>query len=207
MKTVCIVQARLGSKRLPGKVLLPLNGHTVIGEVLSRCKQIQGIDEVICAIPEADEKLARVARKYCQVFYGSELNVLDRYYRAAKSFGADIIMRITGDCPLISPELCSIVLETFRQRGVDYASNVHPRTFPQGYDCEVFTFALLEKIMDVGDDLDREHVTPRMAMIDNKVNIESPWKLDGRLTLDTEDDYRVICKAFGHEPYQHRIAA
>src|SRR5262245_13091917 len=110
-QNVCIVQARMGSTRLPGKVLLPLNGHTVIGEVLTRCWKIPGISKVVCTIPtgESDE-LAREAVKYGPVTTGPEHDVLHRYYSAAYVHEADNIIRVTGDCPLISPEVCGAVL-------------------------------------------------------------------------------------------------
>jgi spore coat polysaccharide biosynthesis protein SpsF len=206
MKTVCIVQARMGSTRLPGKVLLPLNGHTVIGEVLTRCKKIAGVDEVVCAIP-ADAALLAEAARYCAVIVGPEHDVLARYMRAAEKHGAGIVMRVTGDCPLISSELCSEVLAKLKKHRADYASNIEPRTFPQGMDCEVFTWDQLNLAHHLSKE--REHVTTWMR--DNpctkRVNVESPWKLDGRLTLDTEDDYKVICAAFGHGPYQRLQAA
>lgn len=202
MKSVCIVQARLNSTRLPHKVLLPLNGHTVIGEVLTRCKQIPDINEVICAIPKGDKKLALEAEKYGPVFLGPEDDVLGRYYRAAKMADADYIVRVTGDCPLISPELCGEILWRLKDSGTEYASNVHPRTFPQGYDCEAFTFKTLEKAYENAPDGWREHVTTYMIANSRRVNITSPWRMDGRLTLDTEDDYRTICAAFGHQPYE-----
>src|SRR5687767_11654620 len=104
MRTVCIVQARMGSTRLPGKVLLPLNGHTVIGEVLTRCKLIPGVDHVVCAISPKPgcEPLYEEAKKYgdaALVSVGSEDDVLARYAVVARTRGADIVMRITGDCP------------------------------------------------------------------------------------------------------------
>jgi spore coat polysaccharide biosynthesis protein SpsF len=202
-RAVCIVQARTGSKRLPGKVLLPLNGHTVIGEVLTRCKRIPSVDEVVCAIP-ADAPLLQEAAKYCSVFVGSEHDVLRRYAEAASKHDADIVMRITGDCPLISPELCGEVLAKFKREGADYASNIEPRTFPKGLDCEVFSRNLLFLAND--EDHEREHVTTWMRNAQpwtgvKRVYVASPWPMDGRLTLDTEDDYRTICAAFGHEPY------
>lgn len=206
VKTVCIVQARMGSARLPGKVLLPLNGHTVIGEVMTRCKRITGIDEVVCAVPRGDTNLIAEASKYAAVYEGSEHDVLARYVGAALEHDADIVMRITGDCPLISPPLCGAVLKALED--ADYCSNVLPRTFPRGYDCEAFTVSLLlEAAANAAGD-DREHVTPWMQQhAANKVNYLSPWPLEGRLTLDTEDDYKVICAAFGHEPYQRLQAA
>jgi spore coat polysaccharide biosynthesis protein SpsF len=209
MKTVCIVQARMGSTRLPGKVLLPLNGHTVIGEVLTRCKRIPGVDEVVCAIPESDEPLAKEAAKYAWVFRGPEQDVLARYHGAAIESGADMVMRITGDCPLLSPDLCWEVIKMQQLTGAEYCSNVCPRTFPQGLDCEVFTMALLEQAQQVAGPHEREHVTTWMRG-DNDIhryNVESPWLMDGRLTLDTWDDYKTICAAFGHEAPEHLRAA
>lgn len=196
MKTVCIVQARLGSKRLPGKVLLPLNGTTVLGEVLTRCKQIAGVDQVVLATP--DEALAVEAIDYQVPSYlGDEHDVLGRYYNASVMFGAHIIVRITADCPLLSPELCSEVVSALKREGADYASNVHPRTFPQGFDCEAFTMETLEKAHRNAGPHQREHVTTWMLEADIKrVNVTSPWKLEGRLTLDTWDDYQAIRASF-----------
>jgi spore coat polysaccharide biosynthesis protein SpsF (cytidylyltransferase family) len=195
----------MGSRRLPGKVLLPLNGHTVIGEVLSRCKRIPHVDEVICAIAH-DAPLLNEAARYCRVMVGHDDDVLGRYKRVVEQIEADVIVRITGDCPLISPELCGhVVFQMQCERAVDYVSNVtEPRTFPQGYDCEVFTRELLERA--VGPD---EHVTTWMRSAPNvrRMYVKAPYQMEGRLTLDTEDDYRTICAYFGHEPYQHLRAA
>jgi spore coat polysaccharide biosynthesis protein SpsF (cytidylyltransferase family) len=135
------------------------------------------------------------------VVQGPEHDVLARYEMAARHTNADIIMRVTGDCPLIPPELCGEVLRSLGTG--DYASNIEPRTFPQGYDCEVFTRSLLDLAHISAGESEREHVTTWMRSADIKrTNVRSPWPMEGRLTLDTEDDYRVICRAFGHEPYQ-----
>lgn len=213
MKTVCIIQARMGSKRLPGKVMLPLNGHTVIAEVISRCRKISGVDQIACAISEApgnDDLSSSIKRLGVKVCLGPEMDVLLRYVKAAQETQASRIVRITADCPLISPELCSEVVARHKQwatKSCPYASNIFPRrTWPKGLDCEVFTLdALLEADrFALGED--REHVTPWMQKnFVNWVNVESPWPIEGRLTLDTEDDYRVMCAHFGHEPY--RMAA
>lgn len=205
MKTVAIVQARMGSKRLPGKVLLPLNGHTVIGEVLTRCKKIKGVDEVVCAVPDQEDSypLIQEAKKYARIYAGSEKDVLSRYVMAAKMSQADIVMRVTGDCPLICPEICSSVLSLLERNGADYASNVEPRTFPQGYDCEAFTLQCLNWAQDQSFPSDREHVTTWMRRANIKrANFSAPWPMEGRLTLDTEDDYKVIRAAF-----EQKIAA
>jgi spore coat polysaccharide biosynthesis protein SpsF (cytidylyltransferase family) len=135
------------------------------------------------------------------------MDVLSRYVKAAHETQASVIVRITADCPLISPDLCSEVVARQKRWGVKYASNIFPRrTWPKGMDCEVFTLdALLEaNRFALGED--REHVTPWMQKnLVNWVTVESPWPIEGRLTLDTEDDYRTICAHFGNEPY--RMAA
>lgn len=207
-RVVCIVQARLNSKRLPSKVLLPLNGHTVIGEVLTRCKRIPGVDDVVCAIPEiwGDNPLRIEAEKYSKVFCGPEDDVLKRYYLAADGFGADIIMRITGDCPLISPELCGSVLELIEFD--NFVSNIgEPRTYPKGTDCEVFTRWLLEEAHAKATEAnDREHVTPWMRREFGGMVLKNEWPIEGRLCIDTQDDYNVI-KAYFDESRQHLHAA
>jgi spore coat polysaccharide biosynthesis protein SpsF (cytidylyltransferase family) len=138
---------------------------------------------------------------YAKVYRGHEYDVLSRYLGAARAYDADIIMRVTGDCPLISPSLCADVLAALK--GNDYASNILPRTFPKGFDCEVFTMGTLQAADIHTVDNEREHVTPWMQRADiRRANVANKWKLDGRLTLDTEDDYRTIRAAFGHEADQ-----
>lgn len=196
MKAV-IVQARMGSRRLPGKVLLPLNGHTVLEEVLTRCRRI-GADMVVCAIPFSDsEALTRVAMRVAdKVFCGQEADVLGRFVGAANHIGADVVMRITADCPLICPALCAEVLSKVPE--YDYASNVHPRTFPKGLDCEAFTIEALRQAHLYSDE--REHVTTWMLKAPiRRTNVASPWKLEGRLTLDTWEDYQTIWASFTGE--------
>jgi spore coat polysaccharide biosynthesis protein SpsF len=212
MKTVCIVQARMGSARLPGKVLLPLNGRTVIGEVLSRCKRIPGVDCVAATVPFTQDSLPlekEIAKYTGYIFSGTESDVLKRYLIAATHSRADIIVRVTGDCPLICPELCGDVVAALKRDDADYASNIDPiRTFPQGYDCEAFTYQTLSRADREALPHEREHVTTWMRRADiRRMNVTAPWPMEGRLTLDTEDDYKVICAAFGHEPYQRLRAA
>lgn len=137
---------------------------------------------------------------------GPEHDVLTRYRMAAEAFSADVIMRITADCPLLSPELCGQVLKALNKANADYASNIEPRTFPKGFDCEVFTMETLQKADAASKE--REHVTTWMRESEIKrVNVKSPWPLDGRLTLDTWDDYVTICHSFGQEPVEYlRVA-
>lgn len=201
------MQARLGSTRLPRKVLLPLNGHTVVEEVLERCWKIPGIDQVVLAVPAADYPVFYDLVSDTRIIGvdGDENDVLHRYHVAAELAGAGIIVRITADCPLICPELCWTVICALKQQKADYASNIEPRTFPQGLDCEAFTRATLDRAYANAKADEREHVTTWMRRADIKrVNVSSPWRMDGRLTLDTEDDYRTICAAFDQ---QHLRAA
>lgn len=230
MRTVVIIQARLGSSRLPAKVLLPLpTGRTVIEEVIYRAKQIEGVDEVVVAIPEKD---AAILERYISVrcVKGSETDVLSRYWMAAKIAAADVIVRITADCPMLDPAVCSGVVATRRRYNVGYASNVYPsRSFPQGFDCEVFTREAL--------DLANQHISPLYASVrgadgslismDNPFGAERehagcPWmqrncpialhkamddRSDERRTLDTLEDYRNIYQLMLDEaPADHRAA-
>lgn len=202
MKTVVIVQARMTSTRLPGKVMLPLGDKTVLGHVLSRCWQIEGVDEVCCAIPVGSEHdvLIDESQKYnATVFRGSEKNVLERYYEAAKFTNADIIMRVTSDCPLINPEVCSDVIELHKETKSDFTCNNTPPSWPQGYDCEVFGIKQLEDAYkNALEDGDFEHVTPWIRRTVKIRNLENPKgnEYHIRITLDTQYDYENITKMF-----------
>ena len=198
MNVICIVQARLTSSRLPAKMMLSLGGEPVIRHVLRRCKEIPGIDQVICATPVEKSEPLRIEAKALgvRVVQGSENDVLGRYRKAAVLVNADVIMRITGDCPLIDPEICGRVLNLMED-GVDYASNVMPRGFPQGYDCEVFTMNALERAHKEADDpYDREHIGPWMQRNLYCVNLDGDGDADKRLVLDTLDDFLSLSKEF-----------
>lgn len=200
MTTAAIVQARLGSSRLPGKVLLDLGGKPVLRHVLERCAQAPGVDVVVCAIPDnADnEPLAAVAEACgTLLFRGPETDVLDRYLGAARMSRADIVMRVTSDCPLIDPEICGKLLALRAETDADYASNLTPRSFPKGLDCEAFTTARLEEAASFAfmhDD--REHVTPwfRRAPHISRANLFSgDESLAGlRWTLDYPEDLEFL---------------
>ena len=198
MTTVCIVQARLTSTRLPAKTMLSLGGEPVIRHVLRRCKTIPGIDRVILATPvDKSEPLREEARGLgVTVVQGSEHDVLGRYRKAALLANAEIIMRITADCPLINPEICGRVL-SLMEDGVEYASNVMPRGFPKGQDCEVFTFDALERAHKEADDPeDREHVTLWMQRNLHCVNLDGDGNPDLNWCLDTLDDYIFLSRRF-----------
>ena len=197
MKTVCVVQARMTSTRLPAKVMLSLGGEPVIRHVLRRCQKIPGIDHVVCAVPAgpASHPIIREARALdIFVATGPEHDVLGRYVIAARD--ADIIMRITADCPLIDPEICGRVL-ALMDDGIDYVSNVYPRTVAQGLDCQVFTREALMRAHEEADDpLDREDVCPWMERNLYCVNLDCEGNPETRLCLDTLEDYLSLSKRF-----------
>jgi spore coat polysaccharide biosynthesis protein SpsF (cytidylyltransferase family) len=188
----CIVQARLGSTRLPAKVLLPLpTGRTVLEEVLYRCKQIPGVDVVACAVPDSPENrilMPFMIKAQVPFFLGSEHDVLSRYAFAAEELRADVIMRVTSDCPLLDPQVCGKVLERFKERPHGYVSNTIRRSWPHGLDCEVFERYWLDKAnADATEPYDREHVTPYMQRLSpppEQVST-SPDRSHLRWTLDT----------------------
>lgn len=166
-----VIQARMTSKRFPGKSMAPLLGKPVIQWTMERAKQIRAPkrakSEIILAVPDTPESEPMIwlaDNIGISNFCGSELNVLKRYYDAARFFKFDIIMRLTGDCPFIDPVVCSGILSLLLWRKLDYASNVFPkRTFQKGLDCECFTMDALEACHKLADQMyDFEHVTSWM---------------------------------------------
>lgn len=196
MKVVGIIQARMGSSRLPGKMMMDLNGRPVVTHVFDRAKKASGLAEVWLAttISSQDDVLADWAANYgVPCFRGSESDVLDRYYQCAKEAGADVIVRLTGDCPLLDPSVIDKVIAAFLVSGVDYASNVHPPTYPDGLDTEVCTFAALEKAhREAILSSEREHVTPyiwKNTNLFSQINVENNIDVSAeRWTLDTPED-------------------
>ncbi len=204
MKTVAIIQARMGSTRLPGKVLLPLAGKPSIQHVIERAERICGVDEVILAtsVHPGDTLLSDFCRsRGIQVVRGSESDVLDRYFQTAKAARADTVMRITGDCPLLDPVESAKVLDLFRSLDVEYVSNTNPPTLPDGLDTEVFRFHALEAAWENAvKPAEREHVTlhiysrPSQFRIKNLLNAVD---LSGqRWTLDNENDYKMLSAVY-----------
>lgn len=201
MTTACIIQARLGSSRLPAKVLLPLpTGNTVLEEVILRCSQIMYVDNIVVATPDKDVDQITFSAMDAIVVGGSEHNVLERYYKAACRVGADTIIRITADCPMIDLDICEQVLLLHMKQKAHYTSNVWPaRQWPPGYDCEVFSMEALAaahhaNIKSLGD---MEHVTPLIQKFADQRNAVALLKSMGAVdwtprTLDTLDDYRRI---------------
>ena len=207
-KAVCIVQARMASTRLPGKVLLDLEGRTVLSRVLERCGAVPEIDAVCCATPEGadcDPVVAEAERCGVTVFRGSEKDVLDRYYGAAKTLQADFVLRVTSDCPLIDPVVCGRVLAEVMEDRTDYAVNNMPPSWPQGLDCEAFSFSLLERAAaEAATSFEREHVGffMRRAPGVRQGNVAAEEENIGRhcWTLDEPDDYAFLQALFARLP-------
>ena len=164
-KILCIVQARMGSKRLPGKVLMKINKRFNFLEFLiNRLKKSKRISQIVvaCSKNKKDRKIINLCNKLnISSFQGSEYNVLDRFYKTAKKFKADIIVRITSDCPFTDPKLIDAFLKIYLKSKFDYYSNIHPRSFPDGLDIEIFDFKTLEiSKKKCHSSYDLEHVTP-----------------------------------------------
>ncbi|MFZ2738118.1 MAG: aminotransferase class III-fold pyridoxal phosphate-dependent enzyme [Burkholderiaceae bacterium] len=203
MRIVAIVQARMGSTRLPGKVMKPMGGIPMIEVLLSRLSRACEVDETIVAtsVNLRNQPLAdHVASLGYTCFRGSENDVLDRYLQAAKSVNADVLVRITGDCPLVDPVLVDKVISQFKAAHVDYFSNTAPPTFPDGLDIEVFTLAALEKAaQETSKPYDREHVTPYLREFGRftQAGMQNNEDLSHlRWTVDEPEDYEVVSKIF-----------
>lgn len=204
MTTAVVVQARIGSTRLPGKVMLELAGKPVLVHVLERCRQITEADVVICATPDeaSCDPIVDLARACgVEIFRGPEEDVLARHLGAALAFGATTIVRITSDCPLIDPRICDDVIRLHTQHHADYASNNLTRTFPHGLDCEVFTIAALSQAAsETIEREDRQHVTPwmRRAPQFRRANLSSNDASLGRFrwTLDYAEDLAMLRELF-----------
>lgn len=197
---IVIIQARLGSTRLPNKVLKDLCGKPVLWHVVERlkqCKHLTGIVVATTTLPEDD-----AIQKFCvendvNYYRGSSENVLSRYYEAAKQFKAEIIIRITSDCPVIDPVLIDEMIHDYKLSNVDYMSNSLMRTYPRGLDVEIFSFPVLEKTFKKASmQYELEHVTPyiykhpELFTLKNYAN-DADYSFH-RWTLDTDEDYILL---------------
>lgn len=205
MNTVAIVQARMGSTRLPNKVMKPVGGVPMVEVLLARLACAREVDEVMVAtsVDACNQPLFdHVTALGFKCYRGSENDVLDRYAQAARLAKADVVIRITGDCPLVDPVLVDEAIRLFRASNVDYLSNVSPPTFPDGLDIEVFTVQALEKAArEASRPFDREHVTPYLRTNDQfrRVGLQHDEDLSGlRWTVDESADYEVMSKVFTH---------
>jgi spore coat polysaccharide biosynthesis protein SpsF len=205
VRTVLIIQARMGSTRLPGKVLLPLGSKTVLEQVINRVYCANSIDQIVVATTSEaiDDPLVNLCKKLDVVtFRGDEQDVLSRYYLAAKNYRADVIVRVTADCPLYDGYLLEQMLQRFfanvqQHIKVDYLSNGLARTYPRGLDTEIFTFAALEQShLNAQATYQREHVTPYIYQHPQIFNLQNFTASQDystfRWTLDTPADYEFI---------------
>jgi spore coat polysaccharide biosynthesis protein SpsF len=197
---IVVLQVRMGSTRLPGKVMADLMGKPLLTRVIERASAIPGVQRVVVAttVAERDRPLLELARQCgAEAFAGSEDDVLDRYYQAACFFKADVICRLTSDCPLLDPAVSARVLRRFEQGDVDYACNTNPPTFPDGLDTEIFSFAALERAWrEARLTSEREHVTPHIWKNPIKfrlVNVANDVDLSAlRWTVDEPQDLEFV---------------
>lgn len=222
MKKIAIIQARMSSTRLPGKVLMPLAGEPVIRWVYDRACRIEGLDRVVVATTEspADQPLVDFCRRNdIPIHRGSEQNVLDRFWQVTRQEGAEIVVRITADCPLLDPRRSGLVLaRLLSDPGLDYVNNTDPPTLPDGLDTEAFRAAALHKAWRLADDdPSREHVTwyirqhPRefkLATVRNEIDFSAHrWTLDERADAEFLEAVTAELRQRGQFGYLEEVLA
>jgi spore coat polysaccharide biosynthesis protein SpsF len=206
LNIVAIIQARMGSTRLPGKIMKEILGKPVILWDLDRISLSKLIDKIVVAIPYGKENdvIVDTIKKYNDKIVtarGSEDDVLDRYYQAAVQTNADVVVRITSDCPLIDHAVIDYVIEQFLDNDCDYCSNSLTRTYPRGLDVEVFSFISLKNAwLEAQMDYEREHVTPYIIENPDKFKLHqvvNDFNLSHlRWTLDTNEDFYFISAVY-----------
>lgn len=206
MLTKAIIEARMTSSRLPGKVMLPICGKPELQLLVERLFQARTLDGVVIATTSnaTDDVLEALAKKLgVQCYRGSEDDVLDRVLKAARATGTDVIVEVTGDCPLIDPDILDKLVELHRCGRYDYVSNTLVRSYPRGLDVQVFSTEILADVAARTDDpVDHEHVSlyiyehPEIFRLHNmESGLPERWR-DQRLTLDTQEDYILIQRVF-----------
>ncbi|HAM34787.1 MAG TPA: hypothetical protein DEB40_00925 [Elusimicrobia bacterium] len=207
MKRVIIVQARMTSTRLPGKVLMDLAGRPMLAQQLRRLRDCRRADALVVATTtnSSDDPVADIARaEGAQAFRGSETDVLSRYALAAREACADIVVRVTSDCPLIDSEQTDRVIQALEDSAgtCDYASNILPRTFPRGLDAEAFTREALERMNSLASSAPaREHVTyfllkERPELFKTCSVVDAQDNSDLRWTVDTPEDLAMVRRIY-----------
>jgi len=190
----------MGSMRLPGKVLAQIAGHSMLWHVVNRVRMARSLDQVVVATSNelSDQPIADFCtRKHIDVYRGSEEDVLDRYYQAASHFTGSTIVRITGDCPLVDPEVVDRVVGAYQDGPYDYVTNIFPRTYPEGLDVEVISFSALERTrLEARVPYDREHVTPYLhkhPKLFRIGNVQHPVNLSGmHWSVDHPEDLQFV---------------
>jgi spore coat polysaccharide biosynthesis protein SpsF len=206
MKVVSTIEARMRSSRLPGKVLRPIVGKPMLELLIERLRRARRINQIVVATTDnpADDAIEQLARRLDIVcFRGSEEDVLDRVLRAAQSVAADVIVEITGDCPLVDPEVVDWLVTVYLANDYDYVANVLKRTYPDGLDAQVFATSVLAEVARLTQDpADREHVSlyiyerPEHYKLYNVESGLPEQYRDVRLTLDTPEDLELIAAIY-----------
>ncbi|HUA50558.1 MAG TPA: aminotransferase class III-fold pyridoxal phosphate-dependent enzyme [Candidatus Sulfotelmatobacter sp.] len=216
MTIVAVIQARLGSTRLPGKVLLDLGGRPALAWLVRAARAIPGIDRVLVATsdrPNDDRLAAWCDGANVECWRGPEADVLERFRQAAVRFDADLIMRLTADCPLLDPTVAGMLIALQRATGADYVSNVDPRSWPDGLDCELVTRAALDiAAAEATTAYDREHVTPYIRANPRRFPAERlacpiPGLSQEHWTLDRPEDFEFLQAVIGRLPNVDRPPA
>ena len=196
----CIIQARMGSSRLPGKALMKSDsGKPLLYYVINQLRYCSKVKNLVIATTtnQEDDEIEKFANNNSvNVFRGKEKDVLDRYFQCAKKYSFSTIVRITADCPLIDPQIVDKVIEQFFSENYDFATNTLTRTFPIGTDVEVFSFSALNKAWENAQlPSEREHVTPYLRNKENSkiINVENTKNISNlRLTVDRIEDFELI---------------
>lgn len=212
-----IIQARMGSSRLPGKVLLDLDGKPMLAKMIDRVRQAKYVDELIVSTPDSpkDRPIIDLCRQIqIRTVQGSEKDVLSRYAKTAIEVDHPVIVRLTGDCPMSDPHLIDQAIREYFERGSDYLSNCNQRTYPDGLDVEVFSIkALLEAEYNATEEFSREHVTPYLRGVHSGIkwgNFERADLLNDvnlshiRWTVDTSTDLARMRELFALLPEKFR---
>lgn len=209
-QTIAVIQARSGSRRLPGKVLIDIAGQPMLARVVARARRAETLDRVVVATttdPDDDPVARLCAERGYPCYRGSTHDVLDRYYQAAHAFGAGVIVRLTGDCPLIDPDLIDRTVRAFQASGVDFAANRLPppweRTYPIGLDVEVCSLAALTRAWEEATaPHQREHVMPYLYEEPGRfrvLTIEHDCDLGNlRWAVDTREDLHLVREIYRH---------
>src|ERR1700753_721460 len=207
--TVIVVQARMSSSRLPGKVMLPILGKSLLYRMMERLQMVKHPVKLVIATSEesSDDIIEQEAQAMgIDCFRGNLNNLLDRHYQVAKKYNAGVVLKIPSDCPLIDPRIIDQVLDFFFDHAgdYDYVSNLHPATFPDGNDVEVMTIACLEKAWrEATRPLELEHTTPYIWENQDKFRIGNviwdkglDYSMSHRFTIDYRADYDFIDRVF-----------
>ena len=207
-KTIATIEARMTSRRLPGKVLLPAAGRPMLAHLIARLRRVPTIDGIVVATTTntTDDPVARLAEaEGAGCFRGSENDVMARVLGAAEGAGAEVIVEITGDCPVIDPMIIDQTIRLYHANPCDYASNVQVRSYPIGMDTQVFSTATLRRSFEMTDDpWVREHVTPHIRKnpdLFRQVTLVAPadlWWPELGLVLDEQSDYVLLKNVIEH---------